>query len=790
MGHPERTFQSRPRLLDGLRIIWAITFKDILEALKNKNAIAILLSSLFMVFFYRALPALESRSAPTNVRIYDEGNSALTALLDNSDVYKVYTYTSKEQMLRLLANGESPELGLVIPIDFDQTLEAGGVPDLQGFVMNWMSEEQVAALQQGFETEISRLLGRAVPVQVEGNVVYMLPESNGAGVQAALAIAYVLIIIGLTLIPHLMLEEKQTNTLSALLVSPAGAGHILAAKTLAGLFYTLMGAGVGLAVNQDLVVHWGLAIVTVLLGGVCVVSFGLCLGVLIENRAQLTLWGWILILPLIFPMIISLMSDLFPAGIIRITRLIPTTAVLDQLRASFAGQYPVGKTLQQLAWVAGWGGVVFLLDVWIVRLRDRETEGTTGFWIAVLARLTSRLSPRPPSRLADTAPTRQQPVQPVAQSVKLRSGAASRIQKPHPNTAWGIIWAIAAKDMREAIKNKISLSILLGVTFLLLSNLALPYLLRMRAHPTAVIYDQGRSTIVSALSARDVGGVRWVDSQQEMEETLAAAPATMLGIVLPEDFDRRTARGEPVELQAYVTHWVESDESAALAAFFEEELSQASWDTIRITVSERKVYPSVREGGGSFVSAFMLITILLTMGVTLIPLLIVEEKETHTLEALQVSPATAGQVIAGKALAGSSYCLLAAALVLAFHAERITHWEIAILTLALGILFAVALGLLVGLVADSPTTAGMWGGLLLIILVSVTLLNVFNQGDWPSWVRSLLAWQPGAVIVRLLNISFAGDYPPGLLWANAGALAAACAILLILAARLTARTDR
>jgi len=100
------------------------------------------------------------------------------------------------------------------------------------------------------------------------------------------------------------------------------------------------------------------------------------------------------------------------------------------------------------------------------------------------------------------------------------------------------------------------------------------------------------------------------------------------------------------------------------------------------------------------------------------------------------------------------------------------------------------LGLLVGLVADSPTTAGMWGGLLLIILVSVTLLNVFNQGDWPSWARSLLAWLPGAVIVRLLNISFAGDYPPGLLWANAGALAVACAILLILAARLTARTDR
>jgi hypothetical protein len=213
MNVHQKTPKSRPRLLDGLRIIWAIAFKDILEALKNKNAIAILLSSLFMVFVYRALPALESRSAPTNLLIYNEGNSALTALLDNSDVYKVYTYTSQEQMLRQLAEGETPELGLVIPADFDQTLEAGGVPDLQGFVMNWMSQEQVAALQQGVEAEINRLLGRAVPVQIEGNVVFMLPESGGAGVQAALGIAYVVIVIGLTLIPHLMLEEKQTNTL-------------------------------------------------------------------------------------------------------------------------------------------------------------------------------------------------------------------------------------------------------------------------------------------------------------------------------------------------------------------------------------------------------------------------------------------------------------------------------------------------------------------------------------------------------------------------------------------------
>ena len=55
---------------------------------------------------------------------------------------------------------------------------------------------------------------------------------------------------------------------------------------------------------------------------------------------------------------------------------------------------------------------------------------------------------------------------------------------------------------------------------------------------------------------------------------------------------------------------------------------------------------------------------LLTIGILLSPLLIIEEKESHTFEALLVSPASFTQVIAGKALAGASYCLIAALAVL------------------------------------------------------------------------------------------------------------------------------
>jgi ABC-type Na+ efflux pump permease subunit len=96
--------------------------------------------------------------------------------------------------------------------------------------------------------------------------VDLLPDSDGLGIPAGFGLVFVTIMIGVILVPHLMLEEKQNRTLEVLAVSPASAGQIVTAKALAGLFYCYLGGIIALLVNRMLVVHWGLAILTVLLG--------------------------------------------------------------------------------------------------------------------------------------------------------------------------------------------------------------------------------------------------------------------------------------------------------------------------------------------------------------------------------------------------------------------------------------------------------------------------------------------------------------------------------------------
>ena len=769
----------RPRLREDARIIWALFAKDVLEALKNKNTIVVLFTSLFMVFFYRALPALATQGEPVNLLIYDAGNSRLVPLLENSRNIKLYTYPSEERMQQFLANGETPELGLVIPPNFDQAIQAGETPGLRGYVLRWVNENDAEALRRAVETEIGALLGRPVPVELAEDRVDLLPESSGLGEPAAFGLAFVLIMIGVILIPHLMLEEKQNRTLDALTVSPASAGHIVVGKALAGLFYCSLGGITALAANHVLVVHWWLALLTVLIGSLFTVSLGLWLGIKIDSRAQLSMWSWVILLPLIMPIVFSLLQGLIPDFWVRIFSLVPSSVILQLSRTSFADPIPIAKTLLQLAWVAAAAGAGLAGVAWTLRRRDRETEAFTGSGrqsliniaeesqnlFAPLLEKISRL--RTPQRYAGLRPSLD---------------GERALRRPGPPSSLSMIRVIAAKDLVEALKNRLILSILLGSIFILLSGAALPLLLTSKNLPRMVVYDRGRSALLRTLAARADLRVGIVDSREEMESALVNAPNLAVGLVVPADFDQRAGGGASIALQAYFPHWANPERLSQRAAFFEEQLSQDSWAKVHLDLAGHAVYPPVDLSGRPLMLLLNLVAVILVIGIALVPLLMIEEKEAQTLKVLLVSPAGLGQVIVGKALVGMFYSLIPALVVMLFYRHLFVHWDVAILAVLLTAALAVAAGLLLGILADSPTTASMWGSLLLLLMIGSALLKLFTGLNLPPTVQSALDWLPGSAMLQLFSISQAGKFPPGLLWLNASALLAAIAAISILLA--------
>ena len=329
------------------RIILAITFKDIIDALKNKNALTALITVVFLVVVYKFLPTLSRDEIPF-VFLFDAGQSQFTERIVESELVNVRTYPTYEEFIQRFRTHADSELGLVLPADFDQTLKTGGIPQMQGVVLNWVNQEDVEEQKMDLEMRFSEIIGSPVQITMQGGTLTMLPDSSG-GFMASAGMVIIVLMLGMILIPNLMLEEKTTRTLDALLVSPANSLQIAIGKALAGLFYTFIFIIMALLLNNSFVIQWWLAILTVFLWSLVCIALGLLLGTLIENRQQLIVVANIIMFPLFLPIFLSVMTDLLPSWLISIFQWLPPVVTSILLRISFSDQAVFNEIIPRLA---------------------------------------------------------------------------------------------------------------------------------------------------------------------------------------------------------------------------------------------------------------------------------------------------------------------------------------------------------------------------------------------------------------------------------------------------------
>ena len=356
-------------IAENLRIVWAITAKDLTDALKNKNILTLVVTCVLVVVMYRYLPALMAEDEPPALLVYDEAESQFAASLWESPALSFYGYPSKADMLYFLGNGEVPELGLVIPAGFDAAVQAGKAPQLQGYALELFDDAEVLALKRAMEDEFAYLLG--VPVSISIERIPLQVESSGLTVMPALGFVFVSLMVGMLVIPHMMIEERERKTIDALMVSPASGTHIVLAKALTGLIYTLVILAIALAFNWALIEHAWLFLLAGGLGALFSISLGILLGLGIQTRQQLVLWAWVVLIPLLLPVMFSLMDELFPKWLIQIFRWIPTAAMFRAFRTSMAAATPLEYFAPQLLVLVVGAALLLVVDIRLMRGLDR-----------------------------------------------------------------------------------------------------------------------------------------------------------------------------------------------------------------------------------------------------------------------------------------------------------------------------------------------------------------------------------------------------------------------------------
>jgi ABC-type Na+ efflux pump permease subunit len=358
------------RLIANLRIVWTIASKDIIDALRNKTTLSILIASLTIMLTGRALPLLTRLSGTPIVYIYDQGESTLSQALIESEEIRVRMTNSREELEALLTGLGLEALGLVVPADFDRTLESGAEPQLEGIV-TWSNRFAASKLQAEWEDRLSELLDNPVRIDVEGHIVYPSHENDGRTGMITSTIVMIIATLGIFMAPYLLFEEKRTRTIDVLRVSPATTYQIIAGKAIAGLSYTLTAAGIALAFNFASVVHWGIAILATIIAGLFAIGIGLVMGSIFDNAQDMGLWIGIPMGLVFAPVILAMSNRTPPEPLATIINWVPTVPVIKAFNISFSGDGSQWVALRHLLMAAGVTLPIYLLVVWIARRADR-----------------------------------------------------------------------------------------------------------------------------------------------------------------------------------------------------------------------------------------------------------------------------------------------------------------------------------------------------------------------------------------------------------------------------------
>jgi ABC-2 type transport system permease protein len=760
----------RHTLLEGLRITWVIAAKDLREAIKNRATLTVIGVAIFTVLLYRLMPGLTGGTHAPELIVYDAGQSQTINQLENGTAFYLVTFPNQTQMENRLAASEAAYLGLAIPADFDQNAAASKVQELQGYTIYWASPGKITSMRQAAEAELTRLAG--APVHIKPDLIRIFPSmtQNSLGNWAALAFVFTVMMISIQLIPNLMLEEKNTHTLYALRVSPASAWELAVGKVLAGGFYVLLSAAVVLVAYRGFMLHLLPFMFASLAGALFMVLVGLWVGLKVDSGGQLSMFVIVLILLLFIPVVVYQLSDLFGGNLGRMLGWMPTNLMFRLVQAAFGQPIQSAAVLLDTIILLAWALVVGVGLVWQIKRMDRSPSRK----IRIIRKQSASTEAVIPS----------QSVVSMNSSIRASTGKpTSATSAKIPVVAWKplqrsqnkikplrILGAIILKDLREALHNKVVLAILITSLMMVVVNSSLPLLLKYRSASLIFVVDPGSSQVLRSLKNNTALTIRPVGNQVQLEQALSASLQTSLGVVLPVDFDQRLAKGETVWLTGYAIHWVDLAKVKNLAEKFQNALNQANAGQVAFTSETRRVYPAEGFSGQPFMIGMIMILLLLTMGIALTPVLVIEEKENHTIDALMVSPAKPQHIVIGKAMVGVVFGLLTAAVILSTNSYLFVHWDVILLAIMVCLVFSVSLGLLLGAFCENPATLGLWGVLVMLFLIGSILATAFQGTGMPQWLSDLLRWLPGTAMLKLVNQSMTGTPDAWVLLSNASVL--------------------
>jgi ABC-2 type transport system permease protein len=357
-----------------LHIIWMIARKDLVDAVKNQLLFLSLLMPIFLWLLFRLVFSGMGDMGTMKITVHDEANSRLVNALRTMPGVTISELETEQQVIDLVK--KQAYSGLVIPAGFDEAVTAGQNPPLTVYINSRSGGGGIQAFQTMIDQQLWKLAGHdSLPAQIK--IVDTAGEKPGlfsSGIDMGHVMAVTMLVlsivgVGVFVVPSLLVEEKEKQTLKFLLVSPAGPVEVVAGKALVGLAACLVIVGLMMILNKGWSGNWPVTLLALILGSLFSILLGLAMGGFFKTIAQVNTWSSVLLIVLLLPTWVAVMPLPDPFGLL--VRLVPSYYLVDLLNQSMSGNATFSSVWSSLTVLAVCTVVAFSMVVWTVKREDR-----------------------------------------------------------------------------------------------------------------------------------------------------------------------------------------------------------------------------------------------------------------------------------------------------------------------------------------------------------------------------------------------------------------------------------
>lgn len=302
--------------------------------------------------------------------------------------------------------------------------------------------------------------------------------------------------------------------------------------------------------------------------------------------------------------------------------------------------------------------------------------------------------------------------------------------------------ALLRKEIITAVTNQVFV-LLFGVPVVIATFLAVAFSQDSQAAaPVALVLPStGGNADLLESDLRAVPSLRVVGAYRELQPALTLAQEGRAVAVI----DLTAVRYAPPMVEGSVAVIV--DEARPVAAEVVRSTMQA-WAAQWATQSPVSVRPRFLRGLSPRDSTIPLWLLLATLSVSLgsVPLLVTDEKEHRTLDALLVTPLGSPTIVIVKATLGMATILLMSLLILGLTRTSVANPPLLIAGLAIGATSLVCIGLLIGTLAPNQASAAPVASVLLLLFLLPVLLSQLETTPLTLGFQVLPTYQLNAVI--------------------------------------------